>query len=229
MVKMVFESQRDFNRYMDGYMDKLAKNRTPKSPLFARKPKVEKVRIDKAISLEDKELQEVVEPRKEKEKKKSLMQKLMFFAGDIAKQEKEAKKELSKDKGMTEEEFDKIFELDDEEIKPRQQAVPQRPVQPGYSQPFYPRPQQQAPVRRPMGPISNGVPLSNLRQPSQGMRQPEVREVEQNFPYNPNAEKDIKYLVGLVNSLLNKLDSSKRQDFYRSSEYRIFESVRKKY
>jgi len=227
---MVFESQRDFNRFMDGYMDKLSRNRAaPKGSLFASRPKVEK-RIDKAIALEDRELEEVVEPKKEKEKKKSLLQKLMFFAGDAANQEKEARKVLGKD--MSEAEFDKIFELDDEE--PSQPRAGQRPVQTSQAAPFYPsfsKPRPQPVAQRQMGPISNGVPLSSLRQPvsSLGPRQPETRDTEQNLPSSPSLEKDVKYLIGLVNTLLNRLEPAKRQEFYRSSEYRIFESVRKKY
>jgi hypothetical protein len=226
---MSFDSQRDFNRFMDGYMDKLIRSKAaPRGFLFAKKPKVEKTRLDRAIALEDRELREVVEPRKEKERKKSLLQKLMFFAGDISRQEADARKALGKD--IEEKEFNKNFELDDEDIQPKQHVMGQRPMQAANTTPFYPRPQQQPAVQRPVGPTSNGVPLSSLRQPtSPTLRQPEIREVEQNFPYNPNSEKDIKYLLGLVSTLLNRLEPARRQEFYRSSEYRIFESVRKKY
>lgn len=226
---MPFDSQRDFNRYMDGYMDRLAKSKIePKGFLFAKKPKPAQARIDKAVALEDKELEEVVVPKREKEKKRSLLEKLMFFAGDASKQEKEAKKALGKD--LDDEELDEDIKLDD--VQPRHQVSQQWPTQPIKSAPFYPRPQQQPqPARVPQGAISNGVPLSSLRIPasSSSQRQPEMGGVEQNFPYSPNQEKDIKYLVGLINTLINRLEPARKQEFYRSSEYRIFESVRKKY
>ncbi len=224
-LKMSFDSQRDFNKFMDGYMDSLGRRRTvPRGSLFARKPKAEIKRIDRAVALEEKELKEVVEPKEEKEKKKSLLQKLMFFAGDASKQEKEARKALGKELD-DEDAMERHFRLDD--IEPRRQEMPQRPAQQAQSAPFYPR--HQPSVQRPIGPISNGVPISSLRQAGPVSRQPEAREVAQNFPYSPSAEKDIKYLLGLVNTLLNRMEPARRQEFYRSSEYRIFESVRKKY
>lgn len=207
---MGFNSQSDFNRFMDGYMDGLVKKKTKeRRPLFSRRPKPKTERFDRAIELEEKELKEVVEPVEEK-KKKTLLQKLMLFSGDLSRQEKEAKKAL--EKGIDDEDdFD-------EEFKPRtgKQQV-QIPVQ------------TRQPSPRPIGPVSNGVQLSVLRQPAAQQDKPATREVEQNFPYSPNAEKDAKYLIGLVNTILNRMEPAKRNEFYRSSEYRIFESVRKKY
>lgn len=204
---MGFNSQMDFNRYMDGYMDSLAKKSSRENAPLFRKKQAADVRRDKAIELEEKELREVAEPKGEKEKKKSLLQKLMFFAGDPSKQEKEAKKELAKD---TDIDYDEDFELEAAQLRQQRQNQPK-------------------PVQRQVGPISNGVPLSSLRQASQPQMRPEVRDVAQNYPYSPNSEKDVKYLIGLVSTLLNRMDSVKRNEFYRSSEYRIFESVKKKY
>jgi hypothetical protein len=255
LITMVSESQRQFNRFIDGYMDKRQKGWGDSGSLFSfskrpgeiKKPNarvVKPLRVDKAVLLAEQEMDMTMGvPKKEKKEKKE--SKGIFGA---------IKEFLSGSDGeekLTKEELDRLSDEEDFRVDHIQQSPAPRPIQ----RPA-PRPIQQSSgaanayfsdaLRRVNGVSGSGSSTSSSSQQrpsgSPGLasgnfrpvaaapqRRVEVEKVEENFPYNPTTEKDFKYLLGLVDTLLNKLEKSKKDDFYRSSEFRIFESIRKRH
>jgi L-2-hydroxyglutarate oxidase LhgO len=222
---MVSDSQREFNRFIGGYIDRLPRSRIEDSPSFSRpakraiivpqkKPVLdESRRVDKAVIMAEREM-EITQSSDRKGKGFLASLKEVFFGPPPAVDESPEPEDEFDD--------DDLELYGSPEKKVASQSRPRaQPVSAGYAG---------QPASAPRLGASVGFYGQNLRniQPASAKR-PEIGKLEEKYPYSPNAEKDIKYLLGLVNSLLNKLERQKRDEFYRSSEFRIFESIRKKY
>jgi hypothetical protein len=255
LINMVSESQRQFNRFIDGYMDKRQKGWGDSGSLFSfsrkpaqeQKPKAREVkplRVDKAVLLAEKEMDMTMGvpdgEKKEKKGSKSIFGAIKKFLASPSDGEEK----------LTKADMDRFSDEEDFRVDNIQQSPTPRPIQRQA-----PRPIQHSsgaanayfsdalrrvngvsggsstssmPQQRPSG--SPGLSSGNFRPVAAApQRRVEVEKVEENFPYNPTTEKDFKYLLGLVDTLLNKLEKSKKDDFYRSSEFRIFESIRKRH
>jgi hypothetical protein len=186
---MVFGSQRDFNRFIGNYIDRLPSERLESRGYATPKPK-QAPALDKTEQLVEKELERV----EDNEVQEGFFTKVkVFFLG-----------RKPADDGVKD-----VSDVDSyiEKVKP-EPAAPRQRVQAAYAQ------------RAPQSFEKTGFT------PARRVESVVASTYAKKFEFNPDSEKDIKYLTGLIESLIRKINTGERDKFIRSSEYRIYQDVK---
>lgn len=171
---MVSGKQREFNKYMDGYLKRLPKHRFVSSQkvFFGKKKQEPEI-------LEEHELERADEGIG----KRSFLSKVydFFFSSEA--------------KVITEEELDSVEEIEPEPVKER-------------------------------NPYVKSLIKTLWGEKHEVVEEPEIRKV---VLIKPAVEQELKFVLKLMDSLLDKVHKRDRERFLESREYKVYQKIKRKH